>query len=156
LLAVTGAASDPADPTTREATSRRVLWYNVAATNDARLRLGGSPYDNVERLYAGSSFDAEINATAARFAADPLARAALADAWEASGRLERPLVTLHTTGDDVVPYWQSVRYGEKVAAEGASAFYDHVAVERYGHCNFEALEVVGAFNQLLRLGQTGR
>lgn len=49
----------------------------------------------------------------------------------------------------------SLHLGE-VAAEGASAYYELIALERYTHSNFEALEVAGAFNRLLRLGQTGR
>jgi len=153
LLGVTGAAVDPADPPTRENTTSGLLWYNVFATNEAAGRLGGQPYDNHDRVYTGSSRDAEINATAARFVADPLARVAIEGNLDTSGRLERPLVTLHTTGDEIVPYWHTTRYLERVVSQGTGALYEHVAVERYGHCNVDALEVLDAFRRLVSRGR---
>jgi hypothetical protein len=152
LLGVTGAVVDPGDPTTREETTSGLLWYNVFATNDAAARLGGQPYGNHDRVYAGSSRDAEIDANAARFVADPLARVAIEGSLETSGRLERPLVTLHTTGDPIVPSWHTARYRERVESQGAEAFYEHVAVERYGHCNMNALEMLDAFRRLVSSG----
>jgi pimeloyl-ACP methyl ester carboxylesterase len=149
LLAVTGAASDAGDPSSRENTVSGLLWYNVFGTADAAARLGGQPYENRDHVYSGSSLDAEINAAAARFAADAPARAAIADGYETSGRLERPLVTLHTTGDEIVPYWHAERYREKIEAQGSAPLHVPLAVERYGHCNFDPLEVLGAFDRLV-------
>jgi len=151
LLALTGAATDSADPSTRENTALGLLWYNVFATNDGSSRLGGQPFDNLTRAYQGSGQDVAVNAGVERFAADPVARAEIAEAYETAGRLARPLVTLHTTGDEIVPYWHAPRYQEKVTGEGGAALHDHVAVERYGHCNFEPLEILDAFNRLVSL-----
>jgi pimeloyl-ACP methyl ester carboxylesterase len=150
LLAVTGAAWDPAVPTSREGTASDLLWYNVHATGDAVVRLGGQPFENLARLYAGSSLDAEINAGAARHAADAAARAALV-AYETTGAPVGPVVTLHTTLDPIVPYRHSVEYAAKL--EAAGALHEHRPVERYGHCNFEPLELIGAFDRLEALGR---
>jgi hypothetical protein len=150
LLAVTGAASDPGDPASREQTANGLLWYNVFATGEAGGRLGGQPFDNLSRVYAGSGLDAEINASAARHGADPAARAALA-AYETSGTPVGPVVTLHTTLDPIVPYRHSLEYVARLDAAGA--LHEHIGVERYGHCDFEPLELVGAFDRLLALGR---
>jgi pimeloyl-ACP methyl ester carboxylesterase len=151
LLPVTGAAFDPVDPATREATVSGLLWYNVFATNEVAVRLGGQPYDNTTRVYQGSSQDDALNAGVTRYAADAVARAEIADRYEATGRLQRPLVMLHTTGDPIVPYWQVPRYEEKVAAEDRLFLFDSIGVERYGHCNFEPLELMTAFGRLVEL-----
>jgi hypothetical protein len=153
LLGVTGAAVDAADSATREKTTSGLLWYNVFATNESTARLGGQPYDNHDRVYTGSSRDAEVNASAARFVADPLARLAISEQLETSGRLERPVVTLHTSGDPIVPFWHTARFRERVESQGAEGFYEHVGVERYGHCNFEDLEVLDAFQRLVNRGR---
>jgi hypothetical protein len=34
------------------------LWYNVFATTDAKVTLGGNPYDNISTVYSGSFNDA--------------------------------------------------------------------------------------------------
>lgn len=148
LLAATGAAADLADPASREETASGLLWYNVNATGEGAVRLGGQPYDNLTRVYAGSSMDALINAAAARYAADPVARAALAG-FETTGAPVGPVVTLHTTLDPIVPYDQSLAYVAKLEASGA--VHEHRSVERYGHCNFEPLELIAAYDRLLAL-----
>lgn len=155
LLTVTGAAYDPTDPASRTNTVAGVLWYNVFATNDTTVRVGGQPFENMSRVYQGSTGDEALNAGVARFAADPSARAELAERYETSGLLQRPLVTLHTTGDPIVPYWQASRYAEKVSAQGRGAFYDHLRVERYGHCTVEPAELLRAFQRLDELVKGG-
>ncbi len=148
LLAVTGAPTDPADIATIGATAVGVLWYNVFATGDARQRLGGQPYHNATRNYQGSSDDAALNQGVARFTADPSARATLGR-FETTGQLTIPLVTLHTTGDPIVPIFHQASYAEKVADAGASGQLGEIAVERYGHCNFTQAELLAAFSLLL-------
>ncbi|HEU5039185.1 MAG TPA: hypothetical protein VFT84_00085, partial [Gemmatimonadales bacterium] len=147
LLAVTGAPVDPLDPETIGATVIDLLWYSVFSTEDAQDRLGGQPYDNSTRVYAGSSDDAALNADIARFTADPPARAAIAR-FQASGALTRPVVTLHTTGDPIVPVVHQSLYADKVAAAGASALLEEESFDRYGHCTFQAGELVAAFGAL--------
>lgn len=148
LLTTAGAAVDPADAASKERTVERLLWYNVYATNDGKARLGGQPYDNNDRVYSGSDDDTALNAGVARFTADEQALANMAGSYETAGRLCAPLVTLHTTLDPVVPYWQAERYGQKVAAAGSTACLQQTPIVRYGHCAFQPLEVLAAFNAL--------
>lgn len=148
LVRITGAPVERDDVVAIAATAVGILWYNVVGTANARERLGGQPFDNSTRVYAGSSDDAALNAGVARHTADPAAVAALNE-FETSGNLQVPVVTLHTTGDPVVPFEQQALYAAKVARAGATARLTQNAVERYGHCNLEAGELLGSFSSLM-------
>ena len=150
LLAVTAAPFDTADASTKTKTIKDLLWYNVFATNDATAKLGGQPFDNLTRLYSGSGDDAGLNAGIARYGAAESALTALT-AYETSGQLIRPLVTLHTIGDPIVPAWQATRYAAKVAAAGRTAFLESMTLDNYGHCQFSTIGVLTAFNRVVAL-----
>ena len=94
-----------------------LLWYNVFGTNDAESKLGGNPFDNSARWYSGSSNDLLLNFFVQRAVASPLALAALGP-YETSGDLTIPMVTLHTTGDYIIPYGHEVLYGLKAHPTG--------------------------------------
>ena len=136
-------AYDPANPATIANTALDALWYNVFATNDAVQKLGGNPFGNRLRWYFGSSNDLRLNSRVERFAASPAALKALR-AYQTSGDLSIPLVTLHTTGDDVIPIWQELLYLLKFDPSARGRFIP-VPVSRYGHCNFTTNEILGAF-----------
>jgi hypothetical protein len=59
-----------------------------------------------------------------------------------------PVVGLHTTGDDVVPFSQELLYWGKVTF-GGSGSYTPLPVFRYGHCNFTTAELVAGLQFLL-------
>ncbi len=120
------------------------LWYNVFATNDAMDTLGGNPLDNRRRWYSRSLNDFLLNLRVARFSAASAAIAEMAN-YQTSGRLLRPLITLHTTWDPVVPAWQESLYAKKVAAAGKSHLLVRYPVPRFGHCAFNEGEVLIAF-----------
>ena len=148
LVRVTGIPIERNDVVAIAVSAVGILWYNVTGTADAQQRLGGQPFDNSTRAYSGSSDDAALNAGVARFTADPAAVVAMNE-FETSGGLEVPVVTLHTTGDPIVPFSQQALYAAKVARAGATARLTQNAVERYGHCSFEASELLGAFSSLM-------
>jgi pimeloyl-ACP methyl ester carboxylesterase len=152
LMRTAKAATDPNDPSTVTTTAVNVLWYNAYGTNDSIDQLGGNPYGNRGRWYTGSSNDQLLNQSVQRFAADRAALNALT-AYQTSGAVTIPLVTLHTTKDEVVPYWQELLYFAKVKAAGSNNVI-LIPVSRYGHCNFTTAEVLAAFG-LLVLKVTG-
>ena len=86
VLDVTHASIDPGDPASIKATTLDVLWYSFRGTNDAIVKLGGTPFGNLDRVYRGSLDDTGLNAGVARFqfTADPAKLAKLQTA--ASGR----------------------------------------------------------------------
>jgi pimeloyl-ACP methyl ester carboxylesterase len=156
LLQVTQAAFDPANPATKKDTVLGLLWYNAFATNDGKIKLGGQPYNNKNpfRWYLGSDNDFRLNRLVQRFTADSATAPAIS-AHQTSGKLRVPLVTLHTTGDPIVPYWHEPLYTVKSLANGSGLLHSNIPILRYGHCNFESSEVLVGF-ALLVLKVTGR
>jgi pimeloyl-ACP methyl ester carboxylesterase len=148
LVSITGAPVASDDLAAIALSAVGILWYNVIGSADAQARLGGQPFDNSTRVYSGSSNDAVLNAGVARFTADPAARAGISQ-FETTGNLTVPLVTLHTTGDPIVPFEQEALYADKVAQAGATARLSQSTVSRYGHCAFQASELLGAFSTLI-------
>jgi len=147
LLKVASAPYDPNVPATVINTALDLLRYNVFATSDAQLKLGGNPYGNRNRWYFGSKNDLLLNTRVARFTAAPAALLSLRN-YQTSGELSIPLVTLHTTGDDIVPVTQELLYLLKFDASARGRFLP-LPVFRYGHCTFTGSEVVNAFGLML-------
>lgn len=145
LLAVTGAPIDPADPDSVLKTVLGVLWYNAFATNNGIDVLRGQPFDNLDYVYP----DPGLNAFAPRYAADKKPLNTIEHKYETSGALKRPLVTMHTSGDPIVPSWHATLYAEKVSANNKGAPYLNIPVERYGHCSFMTSEMLYGFTWLV-------
>jgi alpha-beta hydrolase superfamily lysophospholipase len=146
LYRVVGATVNP-DPAGLATSATDVLWYNVFGTNDAVRKLGGNPYDNSNRFYLGADDVLRLNAVVERAHADPKALANLA-AYDTTGRVSVPLVTLHTTGDDIIPWWHELLYFFKVEAAG-TGHVTQIPVDAYGHCNFSLNDILGAFALLV-------
>lgn len=149
LLSVTNAPIDLSDPNTVGDTSLGILWYNVFATNDAIDKLGGQPFDNFDRVYSGSLDDASLNAGVKRFKAQPSALTEIANYYETTGYLLRPLVTMHTTGDPIVPVWHQNIYAGKVNSVNPTSPYLAIDINRYGHCRFTVPEILSGFGSLV-------
>jgi len=148
LLDVTGVPYTPGDQATIDEGISQELWYNVQGTNDAVNKLGGQPFDNHDRVYAGSLNDAALNAGVQRFTASPSALTELEAHYQTAGRPLVPLVTLHTTKDQTVPYWHETLYRAKITANNWTFRHDNIAIDRYGHCNFTVNEIVAALQLL--------
>ena len=148
---VAGLPFDPADPTTLRISVRDVLRYSVVNLNDASTTLGGFPFDNRFRLYFGSDNDLMLNMLVKRVAADqPAIDAMNSPAYATSGQLQRPLVTLHTTLDQQVPYFHEVLYLFKTLSTGSFLTrHFNITINRFAHCNFTADEALGAFAVML-------
>lgn len=154
LLAVTDAPVDPINPNTISQTTLGILWYNVFATNDAIDKLGGRPFDNFDRVYSdplNPTLDALINAGVKRYKAQPPALAEIAGNYDTSGILTRPLVTMHTTGDPIVPFWHQTKYTAKVFANNPLSPYFSIPINRYGHCAFTLPEIISGFGVLVSM-----
>lgn len=151
LLSVTRAPINPADKSSIVQTALGVLWYNAFATNDGIIKLGGQPFDNNTRKYQGSFNDLRLNRLVQRFPADPVALAEIAKNYQTSGALTKPLITLHTLSDPIVPYRQATLYTAKVLRNNPypGLVYGHIPVLRYGHCNFKQTEILAGFYWLV-------
>lgn len=143
LMRVSRAAYDPSNPATVVSTTVNALWYNVFGTNDAVLKLGGNPYGNRLTWYFGSRNDLRLNLQVRRFSASATAVAALR-AYDTSGDLHIPLVTLHTTADEIVPFWHELLYLPKLDLFERGRFIP-IPVTTYGHCNFTTNQLAASF-----------
>ncbi len=127
-----------------------VLRYGVVDLNDGAQTLGGFPFDNIGRVYSGSSNDALLNLLVQRVAADPVAVEAMNTSYRTTGVLTRPLITLHTTRDQQVPYIHEKLYALKTLASGALITrHLPIKIEVFGHCNFTPDEVLASFAIML-------
>jgi len=150
LLSVTKAPYDLLNPSTsRVTTVVDILWYNVFATNDANTKLSGCPYGNRGRWYWGSLNDFKLNVGVERFTSSQTALNRINKFYQTSGRLNSQLVTLHTLGDPIIPYWHATLYGHKVFSTGSGWRYAHIPILRYGHCKFNVAEVLVGFAVLV-------
>ena len=135
---------------TVEQSVRDVLRYSVVNVNDAAATLGGFPYENRFKWYAGSDNDLLLNFYVPRVAAEPAAVARMQKYYNTSGLLTRPLITLHTLRDQQVPYYHELIYDWKTFWSG-SLFTRHleIPIDRYGHCNFQKEEALISFAIML-------
>ncbi len=149
LLKTSRAAIDPADSMSIVSTTLGILSYNVFATNEGRQELGGQPFDNKLKWYTGSDNDWKLNGPngVQRFKAQ-LPLTAVADIranYQTSGKLKMPLITMHTTGDPIVPYWHETLYNAKTLLGGTPLKHLNIPIVRYGHCSFKSSEALAAF-----------
>ena len=65
------------------------------------------------------------------------------------------MVTMHTTGDPIVPVWHQELYTEKVPGVFPSFPYIPITINRYGHCAFTLDEIQSGFTQLVGMVASG-
>ena len=136
--------------TTVEESVQDVLRYAVVNLKDAEQTLGGFPYGNANRVYTGSDDDTLLNQLIPRYQADPAALAEMQSFYNTSGVLDRPLITMHTTLDQQVPYTHEYLYILKTIDSGAFLTrHLNRRIERYGHCNFTVSEALSGLVLML-------
>jgi pimeloyl-ACP methyl ester carboxylesterase len=114
----------------------------------------------VQALYAraGLSLDADLATLqrAPRIAADPTAVAHLSQNITFDGRLAVPMVTMHTTGDGIIPVQNEQAFMSVVRAAGNGRLLHQIFVQRAGHCSFTPAEKITAIQTLVGRLDTGR
>ena len=135
--------------------------YFTYVIMDMQRRAGGNPFDNRNFLYTGTNplstaTDNALNDGVRRYAGDPKARAYLLRHYSPSGRLAKPMVSLHTTYDPRIPGWTLSVYGDQVAEAGFADNLVQQYVRRDGHCTFTAEEIGRTFDELVNWTRFGR
>jgi pimeloyl-ACP methyl ester carboxylesterase len=126
-----------------------LLFYSIWETPDLLATAGGIPYDNRLTLYLGSNNDFALNRRVERVASDADARSYLRQFYQPSGQLHRPLVSLHTVFDPLVPFNHELIYLGLTTLAGQRKNLTILPTTSYGHCNFQQAEVLGAFGLLV-------
>jgi hypothetical protein len=148
LFSVTKACTDPQNPEAEADAAAHLLSYSIFATNDMLETLGGNPYDNRTTWYRGSYRDWRLNRQVDRFAADPDAVEEIRR-FDPTGDIEAPLVTLHTTCDELVPFWHELIYWQLAQSQGDTDKLLVLPSQHCGHCAFEVRELLLAFAALV-------
>jgi hypothetical protein len=117
-------------------------------------------YAEVQALYAaaGLSLSADLATLkkTPRIVADPGALTYLSDNIIYNGQLTIPVLTLHTTGDGLVPVEDEKAYKTVVHAANDSAMLRQTFVHRAGHCEFTPAETITALQTLDLRVTTGK
>jgi pimeloyl-ACP methyl ester carboxylesterase len=129
---------------------RDALRYSVVNLKDAATTLGGFPFDNTFRWYSGSDNDFMLNLQIRRVAAKPEAIAEMKAHYNTTGKLVRPLITMHTLRDQQVPYDHENFYMLKTLFSGSFlSRHLNIPIDRFGHCNFNKDEALFGFAVML-------
>jgi dienelactone hydrolase len=134
-----------------------VSWNT--GVNYSDLLAQSTSRQEVQRLYAQAGLvlaaDLATLQSAPRIAADPHAVAYLRQYISYDGRLQVPVLTLHTTGDGVVPVESEQVYANLVHAAGRSRYLRQLFVNRASHCSFTPAEQITALQTLIHRLDTG-
>jgi hypothetical protein len=173
------ASREPAPQNVAAQEHNQFLYENLDFGGDAELeqRAGGNPSWNAgvnyQDLLAHSTDLAEVQALyrqaglslaqdfrtlqqAPRIVADPRAVPYLRQNIIFNGRIQVPILTLHTTGDGIVPVQNEQAYASVVEATGHGSLLRQIFVHRAFHCSFTPAETIAAFQMLIQRMDTGR
>ena len=133
-----------------------VVAFNVYEIREMQQRARGNPFGNADLVYTGSGDDFALNAGVHRYRADPEAFARMAKFYAPTGKLEKPFLALHDTGDPLVPAATPFEYALTVGRAGKGANFVQQFVNRNGHCVFTPDEIDRAFGELLDWVRDGK
>ncbi|MBL0163671.1 MAG: alpha/beta hydrolase [Xanthomonadales bacterium] len=132
-----------------EASFADVIASSTSDLRELQQRAKGNPFGNANLVYTGSLDDAALNRGVARYEADAKAAAYLSSWYTPTGKLERPLLAVHTTGDPLVPASSAFDYALIARRAGHEDHFVQQFVDAEGHCTISDDLVVRAFDDLL-------
>jgi pimeloyl-ACP methyl ester carboxylesterase len=138
------------------------FFFATEGAAEAERRAGGPIVQNLDHSYAlsaaekadlaslGIDADALVRAMNARrnIAAPPASRNYLERYADYSGEIKKPVLTLHTVIDELVPVAHESAYRQTVAAAGKSDLLVQAYTRGVGHCNLSEAQVVAAVHAL--------
>jgi len=127
--------------------------YEIA---ELQRRAHGLPVGNAQMIYVGSGDDAALNDGVPRYRADAKAAAYLARWYTPTGKLTRPLLELHDTGDPLVPASGGSEYALATLRSGHGDNFVQQYVNREGHCVFTPNEIGHAFDEVVQWIDSGK
>ena len=139
-----------------------IVNFGLLVQAVAQPAISNAVAENQSTTYAiddgnGVSSD-QLNQGVSRIAADPKYRdaATYPEFADFSGKIERPYLTLHGTGDLFVPISLEQSYRRTVDAAGAGDLLVQRAIRRAGHCIFTQEERISAFEDLVSWVERGK
>ncbi|SDJ42506.1 hypothetical protein SAMN04488074_10230 [Lentzea albidocapillata subsp. violacea] len=156
---------------------RAILPFILFGRYDMEQSAGGNPTWNkgvnywrqlaesgllaqVARLYgqAGADLHTDLNllTRTADVTADPVAYRWMRETSTLTGRLDMPVLAMHTTDDALVPVQHVEEYAEDVRDSGSAALLRQAYTDHAGHCAFTTAELVAAVMTMDKRVETGR
>ena len=126
-----------------------VIAFNYYEVGELQRRTHGNPFNNADLIYTGNKDAFALNTGVKRYRADAAAAAYIARWYTPSGKLLRPLLALHDTGDPLVPATAAFDYALAVQRAGHADNFVQQFVNKEGHCVFTPQEIGRAFDELL-------
>lgn len=126
-----------------------VVSFVTYVIMEMQQRAGGNPFDNSDLIYVGAADDAALNAGVRRYRGDAKAARYVSRWYTPSGKLERPLLALHTSGDPLVV--ASIPFDYELLTRRADREQNfaqqYVPIE--GHCTMPHEAVARSFDDLI-------
>ena len=139
-----------------------VLNFGLLVQAVAQPQVSNAVAQNADTMYAigegfGISSD-QLNREVSRIAANSTYRdrATYPENADLTGKIKRPFLTIHGTGDLFVPISLEQSYRRIVDAAGSGDLLVQRAMRRAGHCTFSNEERIAAFDDLVKWVDQGQ
>ncbi len=126
-----------------------VVVFNTFEVKEMQQRVRGNPFGNADLVYTNSGDDFALNTGVPRYRADAAAAARMARFYTPTGKLTRPMLALHDTGDPLVPANTAFEYALAAQRAGNGDNFVQQFVNHEGHCVFTPEQIDRAFGELL-------
>jgi pimeloyl-ACP methyl ester carboxylesterase len=132
------------------------LFFNQNVLRDIALKLGGNPFDNTQTLYSGYPDNVLVNAKAERLAANQNPDRLFAR-YDRTGKINTPVVLMHTLYDQLIPPSYAVTNIENmIHAQGRDAYFAVKYTNGQAHCQFTDAQTMRAFEAMRAFAKTGK
>lgn len=131
------------------------LFFNQNVLRDLALKFNGNPFDNTQTVYTGFPDNLEVNKSAERLAAtqDPQK---LFARYDRTGKIDKPVVLMHTIYDQLIPVNYAVtNFENMIHAQGRGRYFTVKYTNGQAHCQFTDRQTGEAFDALRNWVKTG-
>ena len=132
-----------------------VLTFFYEINRELQVRAGGNPFDNRQTIYDGFGDDLSLNRTIQRVTADPRARDYLRQYHTPTGMVTRPVLSLHTIHDPLIPGRYISDYAATTRLTGRQDLFTAKFTAGRGHCSFTPQQMDKGFEELRRWAREG-
>jgi pimeloyl-ACP methyl ester carboxylesterase len=133
-----------------------VLAFITYDIKEMQQRTHANPFGNADLIYTGTSDEFALNDGVRRYRGEARAQAYMSRWVTPSGKLLRPLLALHDSGDPLVPASTAFEYALIAQRAGHGDNFVQQYVNREGHCAFTPVEIGRAFDELVDWVRSGK
>jgi pimeloyl-ACP methyl ester carboxylesterase len=133
-----------------------VIAFITYDTKEMQQRTHANPFGNADLIYTGSGDDFALNDGVRRYRFEASALAYMSRWYMPTGKLLRPMLALHDSGDPLVPASSAFEYAMIAQRAGHGENFVQQYVNKEGHCVFTPTEVGTAFDELVEWVHHGK